>query len=210
MCSVPLLLGSFGWFNQNTVSTLADQLIRLQMNWSTCLATVVLSLATKLFSSALRALFRIILHLALFVSVLISHSFFELSNLLNSGNFVHNFLRKNNSAGHTPVLRWGVFIYATKYVSTAFFQSSLSTWAICIRLRSDRFWRLVSPFPCGHKGVLFLCLMQLSFKIFEKILPQNEDHYHLSLCRANDGSQTFLLGYSLPEIRDKMAVARAH
>ena len=63
----------------------------------------------------------------------------------NSGNLVRIFLPNRSSAGLTPVVVWGVDLYAIKYLRTSFFLCFPLACTIC-----NLFKRVGSAFPLRH------------------------------------------------------------
>ena len=75
----------------------------------------------------------------------------------------------------TPVVVWGVELYAIRYLLTSFFHFLSSTWAILILFRRDLCCLSTSPFAWGHNGVVFLCSMPQSSKYLSNSLETNWD-----------------------------------
>ena len=81
--------------------------------------------------------------------------------------------RSTGSAGLTPVVVWGVDLYAIRYLRTSSFHCLPSACAIRILFKRDRFCLSTSPFAWGHNGVVFLCSIPQSSKYFSNSFETN-------------------------------------
>ena len=96
--------------------------------------------------------------------------------------------RSTGSAGLTPVVVWGIDLYAIRYLRTSSFHCLPSACAICILFKRDRF-----AFPLLHSlGAIMAwssCVLYHSLpNTFQTHLKQTADHYHWLLIVVNHES----------------------